>query len=147
MKCQDRELHSQAVWCSGFWGLKCLPSLLMHKSTPWPSSKSGSHPAHPLVSPLLMSRKHSDQLNLLPHHSFSKNTTGAVSYKHPVFLFLSVLPWSIVDLQCFKYSHGSVTHTYMSILSTVSSVMGYHKMWDYCSLCYAVVLLVYVFYM
>lgn len=88
MKRQDRELHSQALM---FWFLRPqMPAFFSCPTPPLPALLQDVIPPSPAasMSPLLKPKSHSDQLDLLPHHSFSKYCWECL-LQIPVFLFLS----------------------------------------------------------
>ena len=115
------ESSTVKLWCSGFWGFKCLPSpphAQIHPS--WPSSKSGSHLAHPLLyPPLLMSRKHSAEP--FTTSQLFKILLG-LSLTNTSFSFSFFFNRSIVELQCFECTAKWFSYTHIYIYSFSDSL-------------------------
>ena len=101
------KIENSAVkpWCSGFWGLKCLPSSPAQIHPSRPSSRMWSHPAQPLLCPHCWSPRDTQiSWTSCPITAFH-NTTGSVSYRYQFFFFFLsffFFYWSIVDLQSFR---------------------------------------------
>ena len=121
------KIESSAVkpWCSGFWGLKCLPSSPAQIHPSRPSSRMWSHPAQPLLCPHCWSPRDTQiSWTSCPITAFH-NTTGSVSYRYQFFFFF------LSFFFLLKYSWFTKFQVYSKVIHSYKYVFVYVYIYTY----------------